>query len=277
MATKASDKYYTILTQIGQAKIANALAYGRKISFTHFALGDGGGASYDPDENQTALKNEVYRAAVANVLMSDESIGMLEINMAVPADTGGFTVREMGVFDEAGDLIAIAKTPDDPKPTAASGAAKDVVYRLFIILSNTDAIEIKIDPTVTVATKKEIQQALQQAKTYTDNALEQANAYTDEALANASTQYGSFTEIDNTFTEATPLTTVLTAMPADSSLITPVSANDTDYPAGGLLEVVKYDGTHIACTLSALDGIYTLTITPENSEQIFGGGEIPLA
>ena len=178
----------------------------------------------------------------------------------------------MGVFDEAGDLIAIAKTPDDPKPTAASGAAKDVVYRLFIILSNTDAIEIKIDPTVTVATKKEIQTALQQAKTYTDNALEQANAYTDEQLANASTQYGSFTEIDNTFTEATPLTTVLTAMPADSSLITPVAANDTDYPSDGLLEVVKYDGTHIACTLSALDGIYTLTITPENSEQIFGGG-----
>ena len=175
MATKASEKYYTILTRTGQAKIANALAYGRKISFTHFALGDGGGASYDPDENQTALKNEVYRAAVANVLVSDESIGMLEINMAVPADIGGFTVREMGIFDEAGDLICIAKTPDDPKPTAASGAAKDVVYRLFIILSNTDAIEIRIDPTVTVATKEEVRAALATSKKYTDETAKETN------------------------------------------------------------------------------------------------------
>lgn len=159
-----AEKYYTILTKTGQAKIANALAYGRKLSLTQFALGDGNGASYDPDENQTALRHEVYRAAVANVIMSDESIGMLEINMAVPADIGGFTVREMGIFDDAGDLIAIAKTPDDPKPTAASGAAKDVVYRLFIIVSNAEVIEIKIDPTVAVATKAEVEAVREELK-----------------------------------------------------------------------------------------------------------------
>lgn len=152
-----AEKYYTLLTQTGQAKIANALAYGQKISFTDFALGDGGGASYDPNENQTELRHEVYRAAVANVIMSDPSINMLEINMAVPADIGGFIVREMGIFDEDGDLIAIAKTPDDPKPTAASGAAKDVVYRMFIIVTNADVVEVKVDPNVTLATKEEVQ------------------------------------------------------------------------------------------------------------------------
>ena len=153
----ASTKYYTILTKIGQAKIANALAYGRQLQLTQFALGDGAGASYDPDESQMALKHEVYRANVSNVVVSDETINMLEINMAVPADQGGWIVREMGVYDRDGDLIAISKTPDDPKPGAGSGAAKDVVYRLFIIVTNTEAVEIKIDPTVAVATKAEVQ------------------------------------------------------------------------------------------------------------------------
>lgn len=153
----ASNKYYTILTKIGQAKIANALAYGRQLQLTKFALGDGGGASYDPDESQTTLKHEVYRANVSNVVVSDETINMMEINMAVPADVGGWIVREMGVFDADGDMIAISKTPDDPKPGAGSGAAKDVIYRLFIVVANTDAVEIKIDPTVAVATKAEVQ------------------------------------------------------------------------------------------------------------------------
>ena len=160
----ASAKYYTILTKVGQAKIANAIAYGRQLQITQFALGDGNGASYEPDESQTALKHEVYRANVSNVVVSDETINMLEINMAVPADQGGWVVREMGVYDADGELIAISKTPDDPKPGAGSGAAKDVVYRLFIVVTNTDAVEIKIDPTVAVATKAEVQAVSERVK-----------------------------------------------------------------------------------------------------------------
>ena len=160
----ASTKYYTILTKVGQAKIANAIAYGRQLQITQFALGDGNGASYEPDESQTALKHEVYRANVSNVVVSDETINMLEINMAVPADQGGWVVREMGVYDADGDLIAISKTPDDPKPGAGSGAAKDVVYRLFIVVANAEAIEIKIDPTVAVATKAEVQAVSERVK-----------------------------------------------------------------------------------------------------------------
>ena len=160
----ASTTYYTILTKVGQAKIANAIAYGRQLQITQFALGDGGGSGYEPDESQTALKNEVYRANVSNVIVSDENINMLEVNMAVPADQGGWVVREMGIYDTDGDLIAISKTPDDPKPGAGSGAAKDVVYRLFIVVANTDAVEIKIDPTVAVATKAEVQAVSERVK-----------------------------------------------------------------------------------------------------------------
>lgn len=167
----ASEKYYTILTKTGQAKIANALAYGRQLKLTTFALGDGNGASYEPDENQTALKHEVYRANIANIVVADESINMMEINMAVPADQGGFIVREMGIFDSDGSLIAISKTPDDPKPGAGSGAAKDVIYRLFIVVTNTNAVEIKIDGTVAVATKAEVEKVSARLKLLEDGLI----------------------------------------------------------------------------------------------------------
>lgn len=289
MALKASNKYYTILTKIGQAKIANAIAYGRQLQFTQFALGDGAGSGYDPDENQTALKHEVYRANVSNVVVSDETINMLEINMAVPADQGGWVVREMGIYDTDGDLIAISKTPDDPKPGAGSGAAKDVVYRLFIIVTNTDAVEIKIDPTVAVATKAEVQAAKDNMKAYTDQQLtahsEDTSLHitTDERTTwnavtaleeqlNGVQHYNSFADVDPTYSSDTAFADVYAAMTDNSVLRAQVTANSTDYPASGLLEVIKQDATHAACTLSAADGVYTLAITPENSEQIFGGG-----
>ena len=270
----ASTTYYTILTKVGQAKIANAIAYGRQLQITQFALGDGGGSGYEPDENQTALKHEVYRANVSNVVVSDQSINMLEVNMAVPADQGGWVVREMGVYDADGDLIAISKTPDDPKPGAGSGAAKDVVYRLFIVVTNTDAVEIKIDPTVAVATKAEVQAAKEQLQAQID-VLSQTLSDEIKVLAtivNDVQNYTAFTDIDPTYTNDTLFATVYNAMVNNSILRTQVSANATDYPADGLLEVIKQDANHGACTLSAADGIYTLTITPENIEQIFGGG-----
>ena len=270
----ASTTYYTILTKVGQAKIANAIAYGRQLQITQFALGDGGGSGYEPDENQTALKHEVYRANVSNVVVSDQSINMLEINMAVPADQGGWVVREMGVYDADGDLIAISKTPDDPKPGAGSGAAKDVVYRLFIVVTNTDAVEIKIDPTVAVATKAEVQAAKEQLQAQID-VLSQTLSDEINVLAtivNEVQHYNSFADIDPTYTNDTLFTTIYTAMANNSILRTPVSANATDYPADGLLEVIKQDASHGACTLSATDGVYNLSITPEHIEQTFGVG-----
>ena len=269
----ASTTYYTILTKVGQAKIANAIAYGRQLQITQFALGDGNGASYEPDESQTALKHEVYRANVSNVVVSDQSINMLEVNMAVPADQGGWVVREMGVYDADGDLIAISKTPDDPKPGAGSGAAKDVVYRLFIVVANTDAVEIKIDPTVAVATKAEVQAAKEQLQEQIDALSQTLNSEiaTLAGVVNGIQHYNTFADIDPAYTNDTLFATVYNAMVNNSILRTQVSANATDYPADGLLEVIKQDANHGACTLSAGDGIYTLTITPENIEQIFGG------
>ena len=95
-----AEQFYTILTQIGKAKIANATSLGTKVNFTHFALGDGGGAYYNPTENQTQLVNEVWRGQIGQITPDDNNPNWIKLETIIPADTGGFTIREAGVFDD---------------------------------------------------------------------------------------------------------------------------------------------------------------------------------
>lgn len=165
-------EYYTIFTRVGQAKIANAIALGRALQIKHMAVGDGGGNSYEPDDNQTELRREVYRAQVSSVAISDASINKIRVSMLMTADVGGFTIREAGLYDADGDLITVTKTPVDPKPALETGAGKDMQYNIDIIVSNTAAVELKVDPAVIIATKaelqSEVQAAKQEIKDYTD-------------------------------------------------------------------------------------------------------------
>lgn len=149
-----ANEYYTIITKAGQEKILSAAATGVKLNITAFALGDGSGSSYDPDETQTALRHEVYRAGVSALTITDDNI--LIVDIVVPAEQGGWVVREIGLYDADGDLIAIAKTPDEVKPSISSGLAKEVIYQMQLAIVNADTVSLEIDPTVAIATKDEV-------------------------------------------------------------------------------------------------------------------------
>ena len=161
----------------------------------------------------------------------------------------------------------------------AEEAAKDA-----LTLSNKAKTEAIAEAASDAQTKADqaksdaITAASADATTKANTAQANAKAYTDEQVSNLSDvvagvqNYTAFADVDPTYTNDTLFTTIYTAMANNSILRTQVSANATDYPADGLLEVIKQDANHGACTLSAADGIYTLTITPENIEQIFGGG-----
>ena len=163
----------------------------------------------------------------------------------------------------------------------AEEAAKDA-----LTLSNKAKTEAIAEAASDAQTKADqaksdaITAASADATTKANTAQANAKAYTDEQVSNLSDvvagvqNYTAFTDIDPTYTNDTLFATVYNAMVNNSILRTQVSANATDYPADGLLEVIKQDANHGACTLSAADGIYTLTITPENIEQIFGGGGV---
>ena len=178
----------------------------------------------------------------------------------------------------AGDAVTLS---NKAKTEAIAEAASDAQTKANQAEAN--AISTAATDAATKADKAKtdaITAASADATTKANTAQANAKAYTDEQVSNLSDvvagvqNYTAFTDIDPTYTNDTLFATVYNAMVNNSILRTQVSANATDYPADGLLEVIKQDANHGACTLSAADGIYTLTITPENIEQIFGGGGI---
>lgn len=154
----ATDKsYYTILTDIGKAKIANASLVGEKVDFVKIQLGDGGGNEYNPTEEQTALKNIVWEGKVGNVKTDESMTNCLILESLIPASAGGFVVREIGYLDTEGNLLAISKYRSAYKPKVEDGAVIDMKVKTIFVISNVNNIELKIDPTIIFATLKDLQ------------------------------------------------------------------------------------------------------------------------
>ncbi|HBF4080047.1 phage tail protein [Clostridioides difficile] len=154
----ATDKsYYTILTNIGKAKIANASLVGEKVDFVKIQLGDGGGNEYNPTEEQTVLKNVVWEGKVGNVKTDETMTNCLILESLIPASAGGFVVREIGYLDTEGNLLAISKYRSAYKPKVEDGAVIDMKVKTIFVVSNVNNIELKIDPTIIFATLKDIQ------------------------------------------------------------------------------------------------------------------------
>ena len=150
-------KYGSIVTLKGKEKIARAtLEENKRIAFTEFAAGDGGGSYYQPEEIQTKLRGEKWRGAISLCKVVDESPNMIEIVAVIPPDEGGFTIREIAAFDEAGDMIVIANTPDTEKVIISSGAAGEIKLTIYMEISNAELVEMKIDPNTVTATKQDL-------------------------------------------------------------------------------------------------------------------------
>jgi len=146
--------FYTILTEIGEAKLANATALGTSLSLTHIAVGDGNGVAITPYQTDAALRNEVWRGVLNSISIDPDNANWIIAEGYIPSTDGGFTVREVALFDAAGDMIAIGGYPDTYKPTLASGSAKDLYIKIIIEVSNTGTVELKIDPAVVLASRK---------------------------------------------------------------------------------------------------------------------------
>lgn len=149
--------YGTIVTNTGVNLITTATLEGKKVNITQLAVGDGNGAYYQPLPQMTTLKNEQWRGTVSNVSVSEQSPNMIDVVAIVPSSVGGWTIREMAIFDEAGNMIAICNTPDTEKVIITTGATGEIELTMHIEISNTGVITFVIDPTVITATKKDIE------------------------------------------------------------------------------------------------------------------------
>ncbi|WP_440893673.1 phage tail-collar fiber domain-containing protein [Aeromonas dhakensis] len=152
--------YFAIPTNAGQAKIANAIALGVPLKITHMAVGDGNGQPVTPNAAQTALVRERRRAPINTLFQDPTNQSQLVAEQIIPENVGDWWIREAGIFSEDGTLIAIANTPDTYKPLLSSGAGRTQVIRIVLIVSDTSAVELKIDPAVVLATRKYVDDLL---------------------------------------------------------------------------------------------------------------------
>lgn len=151
-------KYEAVVTDLGDQLMMDAIANGRKVAITEFAVGDGAGEYYKPSTEMTALKNEKWRGLINSCKVSSEAPNVLEVSAICPGDAGGFTIREMGVFDEAGNMIAICNCPATPKVPISDGVVNEMRLEMEIALINGNAIELVVDPNIVTATKVDVEE-----------------------------------------------------------------------------------------------------------------------
>ncbi|HHV1164583.1 TPA: tail fiber protein, partial [Escherichia coli] len=147
-------KYYAILTNQGAARLANATMLGSKLNLTQMAVGDANGVLPTPDPAQTKLINQ-KRIAPLNLLSVDpNNQSQIIAEQIIPESEGGFWIREIGLYDDEGVLIAVANCPETYKPQLQEGSGRTQTIRMILVVTNTEAITLKIDPSVVLATRK---------------------------------------------------------------------------------------------------------------------------
>ncbi|ENB4606696.1 phage tail protein, partial [Escherichia coli] len=166
-----STKFYTLLTDIGAAKLASAAALGVPLKITHMAVGDGGGTLPTPDAKQTALVNEKRRAALNMLYIDPQNSSQIIAEQVIPENEGGWWIREVGLFDESGALIAVGNCPESYKPQLAEGSGRTQTVRMVLITSSTGNIILKIDPAVVLATRKYVDDKALELKVYVDDLI----------------------------------------------------------------------------------------------------------
>lgn len=150
-----ANEYYTILTKKGLEKTANTTT---PITLKEIAVGDGDGAYYEPVESQTALKKEVWRGTINLTTVNPDNSKQIISEVNIPSTAGPFTIRELGLFDLDGDLIAIGKYPETFMTAKTSGSVKDLIIRMIIEVANATSVNVTIDPNVAVASRNYVLQ-----------------------------------------------------------------------------------------------------------------------
>lgn len=155
-----STKFYGVITTMGMAKLANAIALKVPLDVTHMAVGDGGGSLPMPDIHQTSLMNETYRGQMNTLFADPDNTHQIIAELVIPATIGGWWVRESGLYDSDGDLIAVTNAPESYKPQMAEGSGRDQVLRMVLVVSSTEAVTLKIDPATVLATRQYVDDAI---------------------------------------------------------------------------------------------------------------------
>ncbi|HBJ0559297.1 phage tail protein [Escherichia coli] len=191
-------KFKTVITDTGAKKLAQAAAPdGKPVRLTHMAVGDGGGTLPTPDSKQTRLVHEVWRHTVNRVILDATHQNRIIAELLIPPETGGFWIREIGVFDENGDLIAVGNTAESYKPIVAEGSGRAQTFRTILTVSSTATVALTVNNTMVMATVDYVDDKLKEH--------EQSRRHPDASLtAKGFVQLSSATNSDSETLAATP-------------------------------------------------------------------------
>ncbi|HAW3148958.1 TPA: phage tail protein [Escherichia coli] len=186
-------KYYAILTNQGAARLANATMLGSKLNLTQMAVGDANGVLPTPDPAQTKLINQ-KRIAPLNLLSVDpNNQSQIIAEQIIPENEGGFWIREIGLYDDEGVLIAVANCPETYKPQLQEGSGRTQTIRMILVVTNTEAITLKIDPSVVLATRKYVDDEVLELRLYVDDQMRKHIAAQDPHTQYAQKHNPTFT------------------------------------------------------------------------------------
>lgn len=192
-------KFFALLTNQGAAKLSNMAALGEKLEITSLAVGDGGGTSPTPNQAQTRLVNEVRRAQINSLSVDEKNDSQIIAEQIIPESVGGWWIREIGLFDADGILIAVANCPETYKATTEEGSGRTQVIRMMLTVSSTDAVTLKVDPSIVLATRQYVDNAVIEVKNYADGLMrshEQSRNHPD-----ATTTAKGFTQLNSSVTD----------------------------------------------------------------------------
>ena len=150
----SSSTFECIPTTLGLAKIAAAVSNGSTVNISQIAIGDGGGNPVQIDPNQIELTREVYRAGINSLTRDPVNQNYIVAELLIPPEIGGWTVREFGIFDNAGSMIAVGQYPDSYKPLPTQGAARDMIIRAIIQITSDATVNLLIDGNLVVASRQ---------------------------------------------------------------------------------------------------------------------------
>ncbi|EPL6588907.1 phage tail protein [Proteus mirabilis] len=230
-----SAKFFALLTVIGANKLAKATALGTTLKITQMAVGDGGGMLPTPDTQQTKLVGEKRRAGLNTLFVDPKNDSQIIAEQVIPENEGGYWIREIGLFDDEGSLIAVGNCPETYKPQLQEGSGRTQTIRMILTVSHTESVELKVDPSVILATREFVNDAIESASKQTleevaklyatkvelSTGLSKVQKSADAANTNANSRVPSTRKVNNK-----PLSTDITLTASDVGAATPAQVNE---------------------------------------------------
>ncbi|EOG6951245.1 phage tail protein [Edwardsiella piscicida] len=257
-----ATKYLALLTNIGAAKLAKAAALGSKVEITQMAVGDGNGVLSTPNPAQTALVHEMRRAPLNMLTVDPANASQIIAEQVIPEDVGGWWIREIGLFDKDGDMIAVANCAETYKPQLQEGSGRVQAIRVILIVSSTEAVTLKIDPAVVLATRQYVDDKVIEVRAYVDSQLEaHARSRNHPDATTAAKGFVQLSSDDNSAAEdkaATPAAVkkvralAETKAPIDSPTLTGAPTTPTPPTAASGLEIAN--AAFVAAKIASLVG-----------------------